>query len=221
MCGIAEKLIIIRSRSVKNTSGECANTIALAALMMRGILLTALIALGMRRLASSTSPEAIQPISSGMAKSGYYQRRNLQFLSLRKNLESQGHRFSTQYDVEAVIHLYEEYGMEFVSELNGCFAFALWDIPRKKLILVVIGGEKPLHYALTKKAWFFASEIRPILEDPMIERRLTWCRPPAVLEAVYPVRATIFEVSPAAARTSPGVPGSAGGVEALLGCGFL
>jgi asparagine synthase (glutamine-hydrolysing) len=56
------------------------------------------------------------------------------FVELRKRLEELGHRFNTNSDCETIVHLYEEYGLDFVQHLRGMFAFALWDARRKRLI---------------------------------------------------------------------------------------
>src|SRR5262249_13694148 len=75
-----------------------------------------------------------------------------------------GHTFSSQSDTEVVPHLYEEYGVEFASRLEGMFAVALWDEERQQLILSRDrAGIKPLYYALKSNRLIFGSEIRAIL----------------------------------------------------------
>ena len=56
----------------------------------------------------------------------------------RAGLEALGHRFKTRCDTEIILHLYEEYGDSCVDFLNGIFAFAIWDVPRKRLLLAEI-----------------------------------------------------------------------------------
>ncbi len=86
------------------------------------------------------------------------------YVELRSDLQKQGHKFYTTTDTEVLVHLYEEYGSEFVNHLNGQFAIGLWDTKRKKLILVRDRvGIVPLFYKNEAGALIFASEIKAIL----------------------------------------------------------
>ncbi len=81
---------------------------------------------------------------------------------LRKELESAGHRLATGSDVEVIAHLYEEHGDQCFSRLHGMYAVALWDMPRRRLVLARDRlGIKPLFYAIgADGAVMFASEIK-------------------------------------------------------------
>ena len=57
------------------------------------------------------------------------------YRDLREELVVAGHRFATQSDTEAIVHLYEQYGPEGLSRLNGMFALAIWDRREKRLLL--------------------------------------------------------------------------------------
>lgn len=90
------------------------------------------------------------------------------FQELRKDLEEKGHRFYTSHsDTEVIVHLYEEYGNDFVHKINGMFAIVLWDKNNDKLILIRDRmGVKPLFYAQLDNNLVFGSEIKSILSHP-------------------------------------------------------
>jgi len=86
------------------------------------------------------------------------------FLELRQELLAAGHRFRTGSDVEVIVHLYEDLGLECVHRLRGMFGFALWDAHRRLLMLARDRlGIKPLYYAVSSEGLCFGSEIKPIL----------------------------------------------------------
>lgn len=81
--------------------------------------------------------------------------------AVRADLETRGHRFRTDSDVEVILHLYEEYGDDCVLHLRGMFAFALWDDRRKRLVLGRDRlGKKPLFYRVGPEGLTFGSELR-------------------------------------------------------------
>jgi asparagine synthase (glutamine-hydrolysing) len=88
------------------------------------------------------------------------------FLQLKVDLESKGHRFYTSSDTEVLVHLYEEYGDDLVQYLRGMFAFALWDSTKKRLLLARDRlGIKPLYYSSIGNSLIFASEIKSLLKS--------------------------------------------------------
>ncbi|MFH2000489.1 MAG: asparagine synthase (glutamine-hydrolyzing), partial [Planctomycetota bacterium] len=104
------------------------------------------------------------------------------YIELRKDLELQGHRFYTRSDTEVLVHLYEEYGPEFVRHLNGQFAIALWDTRRERLMLARDRvGIRPLYYAEQGGALIFGSEVKALLASGRVEARLD----PKALDQVF------------------------------------
>ena len=90
------------------------------------------------------------------------------YRELRQELEQCGHKFRTKSDTEVIVHGYEEFGESFVTKLNGMFAIALWDSPKKKLILARDRmGIKPLYYTTKENTILFASEMKSILQAPL------------------------------------------------------
>ncbi len=97
------------------------------------------------------------------------------FQDLRKTLEKQGHRFSSNTDTEVLLHLYAEEGPSFVKKLNGIFAFAIYD-PQKKRVLLARDplGVKPLFYAQRGNGFVFGSEIKALLATGLIPAEVDW-----------------------------------------------
>ena len=95
------------------------------------------------------------------------------FQELRVSLLKKGHIFKTQTDTEVIVHLYEELGPGCLEKLRGMFSFAIWDEKAKTLLLARDRvGIKPLYYCLTDRSLIFASEIKAILADPCVSRRV-------------------------------------------------
>ena len=92
------------------------------------------------------------------------------YIELRQALLKQGLQFRTASDTEVVLQLYREYGMEFVSRLNGQFAIAIWDRRQQTLHLVRDRiGICPLFYTVDAERFLFGSEIKALL--PALQAR--------------------------------------------------
>ncbi len=86
------------------------------------------------------------------------------YIELRETLIKKGHQFYTHSDTEVIVHAYEEYGEDFVHQLNGQFAIALWDKNLNKLLLIRDRvGIHPLFYSIKRNQLLFASEIKAML----------------------------------------------------------
>lgn len=139
-----------------------------------GILIQEGMALGFNRLSFIDLDGGMQPIQNedktiSMVCNGEI----YNYQGLRDELLAKGHIFRTKTDVEVIIHLYEEYGLDFPDRLNGQFAIALYDGKEKMLLLVRDHiGISPLFYTMVNGSVVFASEIKAILEYPGVERKL-------------------------------------------------
>jgi len=97
------------------------------------------------------------------------------FKKLKNNLEQKDHKFYSNTDTEVLVHLYEEYGENFVDYLDGMFACAIWDLKNKKLIIARDRlGVKPLYYWFKNKHLIFASEIKSILQYEEVKREINF-----------------------------------------------
>jgi asparagine synthase (glutamine-hydrolysing) len=88
---------------------------------------------------------------------------------LREGLEQRGHVYTSRTDSETILHLYEERGLDFVHEIEGDYAIALWDADRERLVLARDrAGVKPLYFYHRDGRFIFASEIKAILQHPAV-----------------------------------------------------
>ena len=126
--------------------------------------------LGARRLSIVDLVGGHQPIGS---ESGdvqvVYNGEIYNHLELRRHLENRGHRFATSSDTEVVVHSYEEAGPEALKDFNGIFALAIWDAPRKLLLLASDPlGVKPLYFLERNGRFAFASEAKALFALPWL-----------------------------------------------------
>jgi len=132
------------------------------------------VALGHRRLSIIDVDGGHQPIfNEDRTKCIIFNGEIYNFLQLRDQLLKNGHCFSTKSDTETVLHAYEEWGEDCVNHFRGMFAFAVWNAREKTLFLARDRlGIKPLFHAEYKGIFYFASEMKAILEDQAFPRDL-------------------------------------------------
>ncbi len=96
------------------------------------------------------------------------------YIELREELERKGHNFRNHSDTEVIVHLYEEYGEDFLPKLNGQFVFSIWNKNTRELFLARDRmGIRPLYYHYTPDLFVYGSEIKAIFEYPKVERRIS------------------------------------------------
>lgn len=136
--------------------------------------------LGMRRLSIIDLGGGHQPVwNEKQDVAVVYNGELYNYRELRARLQLSGHEFHTQSDTEVLVHGWEEWGEDLLSELRGMFAFALLDLRKHFATVPVLFlardplGIKPLYYAQTNQGFVFASELRALLASGAIERKLS------------------------------------------------
>ena len=131
------------------------------------------VALGHARLSIIDLGGGAQPIHNGDETVWIsYNGEVFNYVELREWLVARGHKFYTHSDTEVIVHMYDELGDEFVHELNGQFAFALWDRKKRRLLLVRDrAGILPLYYAPIKGGVAFGSEVKTLIAGGLIQPR--------------------------------------------------
>jgi asparagine synthase (glutamine-hydrolysing) len=136
--------------------------------------LAAGVAMGMRRLSIIDLASSHQPLANERGDVWTVCNGEIfNFPELRRELQARGHRLATAGDTETIVHLYEEHGTEFPKRLRGMFAAAVWDEPRRRLVLTRDRmGVKPLYYAVTTQGLAFSSEIKSLLAGGLVDPQL-------------------------------------------------
>ncbi len=132
------------------------------------------IGLGHRRLAIlDLSPLGHQPMQDPVTGNWIvFNGEIYNFRELRKELEAAGVEFKSHSDTEVILAAYRVWGERCLTRLGGMFAFALWDAPRKRLLLARDPmGIKPLYYHQSEQIFIFASEVRTLLGTGLVPRK--------------------------------------------------
>ncbi len=161
-----------------------------------GTLLDGPVALAMRRLSIIDLAGGDQPIGNEDGSLQVIQNGEIyNYRELADELRRKGHQLRTSCDTEVLVHLYEEHGTAFAQKLRGMFAIALWDAPRRRLVLARDRyGIKPLYYRQKAGMLSFASELKSLIRQPDFERRVDLGALEAYLAFNFvPTPLTIFE----------------------------
>src|SRR5579872_1040555 len=142
-----------------------------------GIWIDGCVAFGHRRLAVVDLVGGAQPMlaeEDGRTVAALvYNGEIYNFVELREELKSLGHRFRTRSDTEVVLRGYLQWGDRIAERLNGMFAFAVWDLRSQELVLIRDRlGVKPLFFYPTPDGVLFGSEPKAILAHPDVQPRV-------------------------------------------------
>ncbi len=166
MCGIAGMVLGEAGRRVERNM-----LLAMSASLRHrgpddeGLHLRGDVGLAMRRLAVVDLPGGHQPVANEPGTvHAVFNGEIYNHDRLRADLTRRGHRFHSHCDSEVIPHLYEEYGTGFPAHLEGMFAIAVWDEPRRRLVLARDRlGIKPLYYAVHDNTLTFGSQLQALL----------------------------------------------------------
>ena len=95
------------------------------------------------------------------------------FKEIKSELENSFYTFNSNCDTEVLLKAYAEWGTECLQKLNGMFAFAIYDEPKKCLFIARDrAGEKPIFYREESGKFFFSSELKSLLANPSFQRKI-------------------------------------------------
>jgi asparagine synthase (glutamine-hydrolysing) len=197
MCGIAGFVDRERDQSARSTAEvrDMCDVIRHRGPDDEGLYVDDQAGLGMRRLSIIDLATGHQPIhNENRTLWVVFNGEIYNYRELRDMLAGRGHRFYTSSDTEAIVHAYEEWGEEAFARLRGMFGIALWDAPRRTLVLARDrAGIKPLHYVERDGRLYFASEIKSLLAAGAVDRSIDLAAFDHYLSFLYTPRdASIF-----------------------------
>ena len=174
VCGIAGK-VSIKSPIAPGLLERMCAALAHRGLDSRGILCDVGVEMGVQRLRVIDLETGDQPLYNQDGTVAVVLNGEIyNYRELRRELSSRGHRLATKGDTEVIAHLYEEHGANCVSQLNGMFAFAIWDSRRRRLLVARDRvGKKPLFYWHAAGVLTFASELAALMEDAEVPREIS------------------------------------------------
>jgi asparagine synthase (glutamine-hydrolysing) len=153
------------------------------------------VALGFRRLSIIDLAGGRQPMASEDGSVQVVCNGEIyNYRAMQHRLEGSGHRLKTQCDIETIVHLYEDEGLDCFRHLNGMFAVAIWDAAHRRLVLARDRlGKKPLVYRHEPGRLLFASELKSLLQLANVPRDIDFGSVDAYLTYQYvPPPRTIF-----------------------------
>lgn len=177
MCGIAGILSLSKAPVERQRIARMTGLLAHRGPDGEGLWCEGSVALGHRRLAIRDLSEAArQPMQDPSGRvTVTYNGEIYNYEALRQELEKEtGHRFRSTSDTELLPIGYLAWGEQLFERLEGMFAIGLWDATQQRLLLVRDGiGVKPLYYHRSGDTVLFASEVKALLADPAVVRKLS------------------------------------------------
>ena len=167
-----------------------------------GLLIENDIGIGMRRLSIIDIEGGHQPISNNSKNIHLVLNGEIyNYKELRIELKAKGYKFNTKTDVEVLIHLYEEEGIDCIKKINGMFSFILFD-KRNSLVWVARDrlGIKPLYYSFNSERIIFGSDllsVNSILDQPVDEESILLYLGYSYVPAPKTIFKNIFKLKPA------------------------
>lgn len=175
MCGVAGYLNLSQEPASEGILKKMTDKIRHRGPDGEGQFIDGPLALGHRRLAIiDLSQAGHQPMHTPDGRYTIsYNGEVYNFKELKFVLENLGHRFRSQTDTEVILNAYQEWGDEFVSRLNGMFAFVIWDKKEKNIFIARDRyGIKPFYYTFFNETFLFASEIKAFDEFPGFRKEI-------------------------------------------------
>src|SRR6476659_4069920 len=166
MCGICGQFNFARNEPVEPaTIRRMTDSIRHRGPDDEGYLISGPLGLGFRRLSIIDLSGGHQPMSDTEETVWVvFNGEIYNYLDLRSELESHGHKFRTRSDTEVILHGYKQWGDEVFNHLNGMFGVAVWDVKQRRLLIARDAmGIKLIYYRLENGSVTFGSEIRPVV----------------------------------------------------------
>lgn len=174
MCGIAGWIDLKEDISTQHRIIErMTETLKYRGPDATGIWMSSHAALGHRRLVVVDPEGGGQPMIRQVGDATFvliYNGELYNTMDIRKELESFGHRFYGHSDTEVLLVSYIQWGSACVEKLNGIYAFAVWNEKDQTLFMARDRfGVKPLFYAIRNSSLIFGSELKTLLENPLVK----------------------------------------------------
>lgn len=175
MCGIAG-FIDFRERLTSEDLRRMTSTLLRRGPDGEGTYFSNGVGLGMRRLAIIDLEGGWQPVyNEDRTIALVFNGEIYNYRELRERLIAAGHGFRTRGDSEVIVHLYEEFGLDFPKHLEGMFAVAIWDTRQQRLVLVRDRlGIKPLFVSRSDAGVVFGSELKAVMASGVVPDGIDW-----------------------------------------------